>query len=462
MGRLELDGEALERAMARTFELARAFWRTLPQRRSYHGSTGHETERLFNRPWTETGRGLSVLDDFGVIADHARPPGGSFFGYVLGSNEQVAALAEFLAAALHQNVTAWRSAPSATAVERSVVGWLAQAVGCGEFTGSLCGGGSAANLMGLAMARESKAAANQFGADGKCTIYASDQVHMSINKAVALLGVGRRNLRLVPSDGRFAIRTDALAHAIEEDRRNGKRPIAIVASAGTVSTGAIDPLPAIAAIAKANDLWLHVDGAYGALAALARPDMFAGLALADSLSLDAHKWLYQPLDCGCLLYRDAAAGAAAFSDSGDYVRVANTDPTEAFAFFDQSLELSRRFRALKLWMSLQYHGRSAFREAIALDLAHAQLLAELVGGEPSLELMAPAPLSAVCFRHRTRDNAALLQRVIARGRVYISNATINGQFCLRACFVNNRTREEDVHAIVSEVIAAADDLAAAS
>src|SRR5689334_6063365 len=462
MARLELDGQALERAMERTFELARAFWRTLPQRRSYHGSTGQESERLFNRPWTEAGRGISVLDDFSAIADHSRPPGGSFFGYVLGSNEQVGALAELLAAALHQNVTAWRSAPAATAVERTVVGWLAQAVGCPEFTGSLCGGGSAANLMGLAMARESKTPANEFGADGTCTIYASDQVHMSINKAVALLGVGRRNLRLVPSDGAFAMRTDALLDAIDADRKSGKRPFAIVASAGTVSTGAIDPLPAIAAIARANDLWLHVDGAYGALAALARPDMFAGLALADSLSLDAHKWLYQPLDCGCLLYRDAGAAGAAFSDSGDYVRVANTDPIEAFAFFDQSVELSRRFRALKLWMSLQYHGRSAFREAIALDLAHAQLLANLVGAEPSLELMAPVPLSAVCFRHREADNAALLHRVIARGRVYISNATIKGQFCLRACFVNNRTYEADVHAIVSEVIAAADEIAAAS
>jgi aromatic-L-amino-acid/L-tryptophan decarboxylase len=343
-----------------------------------------------------------------------------------------------------------------------VVGWLADAVGCPRFTGSLCGGGSAANLMGLAMAREAKAPANEDGVRNECVIYASDQVHMSINKAVALLGIGRRNLHLVPSDADFRMRLDALAAAITEDRAAGKKPIAIVASAGTVSTGAIDPLTEIAAIAKANDLWLHVDGAYGALAALARQDLFKGLALADSLSLDAHKWLYQPLDCGCLLYRDAAGARIAFSDSGDYVKVANSDPVEAFAFFDQSIELSRRFRALKLWMSLQYHGRAAFREAIALDLAHAQLLAELVRAEPSLELMAPIPLSAVCFRHRTMDNAVLLKRVIERGRVYISNATINGQFCLRACFVNNRTTDEDVRAIVAEVVKAAAEITAMS
>jgi glutamate/tyrosine decarboxylase-like PLP-dependent enzyme len=457
VARLELGPHDLDAALTRAFELVREFWRTLPERSSYHGATGAETQRLFVRPWAEEGRGLEVFDDFNLIADRSRPPGGSFFGYVLGSNEQVGALGELLAAALHQNVTAWRSGPAAVTVERTVVGWLAEAVGCKGFGGSLCGGGSAANLMGLAMAREAKAPANMDGAQ-PCVIYVSDQVHMSIDKAVALLGIGRRNMRVVPTDADFRMRTDLLAAAIAEDRAHGKRPIAIVASAGTVSTGAIDPLHDIATIAKGNELWFHVDGAYGALAALARPDLFAGIEQADSLSLDAHKWLYQPLDCGCLLYRDAEAARTAFSNSGDYVKVANTDPIEAFAFFDESIELSRRFRALKLWMSLQYHGRSIFRDAIALDLHHAQLLGEFVRGEPAFEIMAPVPLSAVCFRHRTADNAALLQRVIERGRVYLSNATVGGQFCLRACFVNNRTTDTDVDAIVSEVLGAAAEL----
>jgi aromatic-L-amino-acid decarboxylase len=455
MSRLELSPDALAATMEKVFALVKDFWTMLPERSAYHGTTGEETTRLFVREWGERGLGAAVLDDFTAIADRSRPPGGKFFGYVLGSNEQVAALAEFLAAALHQNVTAWRSGPAAVAVERTVVSWLADAVGCTGFNGSLCGGGSAANLMGLAMAREAKAPANENGMREDCVIYASDQVHMSIDKAVALLGIGRRNLRLIPSDGDFRVQTEALGTAIAADRAAGKRPIAIVASAGTVSTGAIDPLPAIAAIAKANGLWLHVDGAYGALAALARPDLFEGLALADSLSLDAHKWLYQPLDCGCLLFRDPAAAQAAFSHSGDYVKVTNTDPVEAFAFFDETLELSRRFRALKLWMSLQYHGRAAFRDAVAQDLAHARLLEKLVGAEPELELLAAGPLSAVCFRHRSADNEAVLKRVVERGRVYISNATIRGEFALRACFVNNRAREEDVRAIVTEVIAVA-------
>jgi glutamate/tyrosine decarboxylase-like PLP-dependent enzyme len=281
---------------------------------------------------------------------------------------------------------------------------------------------------------------------------------MSIPKAIALLGLGRSNLRLIPVDADFRLRTDALEAAIASDRKFGNTPVAIVASVGAVATGAIDPLRRIAEIAKSEGIWLHVDGAFGVLAALAVPEKFEGLNLADSISLDAHKWLYQPIDCGCLLYRDRDAARKTFSHSGDYVRVFNQDPGEAFAFFEESIELSRRFRALKLWLSLQYHGREAYREAISRDLLHAQLLADAVRARPELELLAPVPLSAVCFRHRVKSNEAILQRVIARGRVYLSNASINGHFALRACFVNHRTEPANVYEIVSEVIAAADEL----
>jgi aromatic-L-amino-acid/L-tryptophan decarboxylase len=304
------------------------------------------------------------------------------------------------------------------------------------------------------MARESRLPANSDGAKPG-TIYASEQVHMSIPKAVALLGLGRSNLRLIAIDSDFRMRVDALQDAIVNDRRAGKHPIAIVATAGTVNTGAIDPLPQIAAIAKKENLWLHVDGAYGALASLAAADKFRGLELADSLSLDAHKWLYQPLDCGCLLFRDQAAARRAFSDTGDYAKAMSTDPVEGFAFFDHTIELSRRFRALKLWLSFRYHGLGAFRKAIQRDLDHAQLLAEKVRSNPDMELLAPVPLSAVCFRVRGKDNAKILQRVIQRGRVYISNATIRGEFALRACFVNHRTTPADVQLIIDEVLAAA-------
>jgi len=454
MRALDIPDEDLSRLADKATELAKAYWATLDERPSYPATSGQETARLFARPWNDEGRGADVLRDFEDIARHVRPSTGRFFGYVAGSGEPVGAIGELLAATLNQNVTAWRSAPAAVTIERAVVGWLADAVGCAGFSGSLCGGGSAANLMGLAIAREAKLPANESGASGG-VIYASQQVHMSIPKAVSLLGIGRSNLRLVATDDDFRMRTDALAAAIAADRGAGLTPIAIVATAGTIVTGAIDPLEEIARIARAENLWLHVDGAYGVPGAIAAPSKFAGLSQADSLSLDAHKWLYQPIDCGCLLYRDANSARKAFSNSDDYVRIFSEDPLEAFAFFEESFELSRRFRALKLWMSLQYHGRRAYREAIQRDMDHARLLAELVGSEPDLEMLAPVTLSAVCFRHRFKDNQSILSRLISRGRVYLSNATVNGQFALRACFVNHRTTDKDVREIVAEVIAAA-------
>jgi len=457
MGSLNISDAELSRLSEKTVALVLEYWASLEKRPAYPATSGTQTLEQFSRPWAEDGMGGAVLDGFPAIAAHARPSTGRFFGYVVGSGEPVGAFGEFLAAALNQNVGAWRSAPSAATIEQTVVGWLADAVGCAGFSGSLCGGGSTANLMALAQAREAKRPANETGAS-PCIVYTSEQAHMSIAKAVALLGIGRANLRFIPTDDGFRMRSDALEATIAADRKAGRSPIAIVATAGTVNNGAIDPLPDIADIAHAHDLWLHVDGAYGGLAALAAPERFRGLDRADSLSLDAHKWLYQPIECGCLLYRDRQVARRTFSHAGDYVKVLAEDPSETFAFFDESFELTRRFRALKLWMSLQYHGRRAFRETIAQDLHHARLLAELIEAEPELELLAPVSLSAVCFRHRGKDNAATLKRVNARGRVYLSNATIDGQFALRACFVNHRTTEGDVRTIVSEVIAAASEV----
>lgn len=457
MNPLDIADEELARLARQASDLATGYWASLDERPAYCNSRGREMLALFGRDWAEQGRGAEVLEDFSAIADHGRASTGRFFGYVFGSGEPVGALGEWLAAALNQNCGAWRSAPAAVTIERSVVGWLAEAIGCAGFSGSLCGGGSTANLMGLAMAREAQAAANEHGV-GPLSVYASDQVHMSIPKAVALLGIGHNNLRLIPSDADLRMRVDALRDAIAADRAAGRMPIAIVATAGTVVAGAIDPLEEIAALAKSEGLWLHIDGAYGALAAIALPEALKGLGLADSLSLDAHKWLYQPVDCGCLLYRDAQAARKAFAHSDDYVSTLSQDPVESFAFFEESVELSRRFRALKLWLSLQYHGRAAFRAAIENDLRHAKMLADLVGAQPELELLAPVTLSAVCLRHRTGDNEAILKRVIARGRVFISNATFHGRFALRACFVNHRTTDDDVRLIISEVLAAATEI----
>jgi aromatic-L-amino-acid/L-tryptophan decarboxylase len=449
----------------RVIDLAARTLASLPDAPAFPPTSGAETTAAFDLPVPESGLGAAALDDLARVVALSRAPGPRFFGYVLGSGEPVAALGDLLASVLNQNVTAWRSAPAAVTIERVVVRWLAESLGCRGFTGSLTGGGSSANLMALAMAREAREPGNDAGVRPGAVVYASAEVHMSIPKALALLGLGHQALREVPVDETFRMRVDELERLVVADLAAGRRPMAVVATAGTVNTGAIDPLPAISEVARRHGLWMHVDGAYGALAALATPGAFAGLGLADSISLDAHKWLYQPLDCGCLLYRDAAAARAAFSHTGDYTRSLLEDPVERFAFFEESMELSRRFRALKLWLSLRYHGLGAFRESIRTDLALARRLSEAIDAQPELERLAPVPLSAVCFRYRgdgarpdaelDRLNQELLLRVVRRGRVFLSNATVHGRFALRACLVNHRSSEADVDTVVAEVLAAA-------
>lgn len=465
MRSLEISAPQFRELAKQICDLAADFLETIDAKPIIPSASGSETENAFRMPLPEKGLGPEALNDLSTVVRHSRIPNGRFFGYVLGSGEPVGALADFFASVLNQNVTAWRSSPAAVTVEKTVVDWIADALGCKGFSGSLTGGGSSANLMGLAMARESKIPANETGCSAKATVYASEEVHMSIPKAVALLGIGRENLRLVRTDESFHLIPEELERAIARDQDAGKVPVAVVASAGTVNTGAIDPLTQVAAIARQHGAWFHVDGAYGALAALAVRNRFQGLELADSISLDPHKWLYQPLDCGCLLYRDPEAARKAFAYTGDYTRVLNQDPIESFAFFEESPELSRGFRALKLWLSLRYHGFEAFRQSIKSDLAYARDLAEKIVNQPELELVAPVELSAVCFRYLggggrsegdiNRLNPAILKQVNKRGRVYLSNATLRAKFCLRACIINHRTKPSDLDDVVTEVLEAA-------
>jgi len=469
---LELSDQEFRRLADEVVNLSAEYFATLDERSIFPPTNGEESERTFSLPLPEKGMGAPALIALRDVMERGRVQNGRFFGYVQGPGEPVAALGDLFASVINQNMTAWRSSPSGITIERTVVRWLAEAVGCKDFYGTLTGGGSPANLMGLAMAREAKTPGNERGLWGANAgvIYASEQVHMAVPKAVAMLGIGRDHLRYIACDNAYRMRPSELGHAICEDRAQGKIPIAVVASAGTVNTGAIDPLREIGDIARAHNLWLHVDGAYGALAAIAAPEKFDGLAQVDSLSLDPHKWLYQPLDCGCLLYRDIDNARKTFMYTGSYARQLSSDPIEGFAFFEESMELSRRCRALKLWLSLRYHGLASFRAAIQRDLDHAQHLARIVDHTPMLERLAPVELSAVCFRQLVREDAseeernafnlALLKRVIRRGKVYLSNAELNGRFCLRVCIVNHLTKDSDIDAIVPEVLEAARELQA--
>jgi glutamate/tyrosine decarboxylase-like PLP-dependent enzyme len=461
---LELSTEEFRRLATEVVELSAQYLASLDARSTFPTTSGMDAEALFSTQLPEKPMSAAALAGLREFLDHGRAQNGRFYGYVLSPGEPVAALGDLVASIANQNMTAWRSSPSGITIERTVVRWLAEAIGCGSYMGTLTGGGSAANLMGLAMAREAKLNANERGLweIPRAVIYASEQVHMAVPKAVAMLGLGRQQLRYVGVDESFRMRPSDLEQTIREDLARGRKPIAIVASAGTVNTGAVDPLREIATIASEHGLWLHVDGAYGALAAIAARDKFDGLGMVDSLSLDPHKWLYQPLDCGCLLYRDTSVARQTFAYTGTYAKQLSDDPIEGFVYFEESMELSRRCRGLKLWLSLRFHGLDAFRAAIRQDLDHAQRLAQLVDATPHLERLAPVELSAVCFRHRLRENAseaernafnlALLKRLIARGRVYLSNTELHGKFCLRACIVNHLATDADIEAVIEDVV----------
>jgi aromatic-L-amino-acid decarboxylase len=384
------------------------------------------------------------------------------FGYVQSSASFAGVIGDLLASALNQNVTSWRSAPAATTIEHTVIDWLKEMVGFrSDGVGVLMSGGSMANFAGLAVAlrASTKADLNQHGVaalPGRPRIYTSTMTHMSIGKAASMLGVGRDAIAMVPVNDVFQMDAPALAAQIKVDRAAGHHPVCVVATAGDVNTGAIDPLEAIAGVCADAGLWLHVDGSYGALAA--RSPQVAGamqaLGRADSMSLDPHKWLYAPVDAGCLLVRDAAALQGAFSTGAGYIDVIADRDMSEFAYWDHSPELSRRFRALKIWFLLNIHGARAIQEAIDSNISVAQHLAGAVEQSSDFELLAPAPLSIVCFRYKGGDdefNKRLMVEVQRDGDSYLSNATINGRFALRACIVNYRTTTADADRLLATI-----------
>ncbi len=405
----------------------------------------------------------TVMADFEKIAANGRHNGHPrMFGYVQSAGSFAGVVGDFLASALNQNVTSWRSAPAATTIEHQVIDWLKAMVGFDPAgSGILLSGGSFANFAGLAVALRAGTDVDVHckgvaALPGKPRVYASAMTHMSIAKGASLLGIGKDAVVVLPVDAAHRMDPVALERQIESDRANGYHAICAVATAGDVNTGAIDPLAAIADVCEANKLWLHVDGSYGALAAQSPhvAGAMSALARADSLSLDPHKWLYAPLDAGCLLVRDQRALRHAFAESADYIDVVADRDMSDYAYWDHSPELSRRFRALKIWFLLKIHGARAIQQAIDQNIAAANHLARLVEQSSDFELLAPAPMSIVCFRSTLGDDAfnkRLMVEVQRDGDSYLSNAMIGGRFALRACIVNYRTTPEDVEQLLATI-----------
>lgn len=447
-------------------------WETLRESPPTGGGDRAAMERLFREPLPREGDSLDTLMERFVrdmVPNSTRPAHPRFFAFVPGSPVYPAVLGDFLAAGANLFAGSWLGSPAAATVELVVLDWFKEMLGLpAESEGLLVSGGSTANWTALAAARGRAAERLASGAANsdaesaavvdvisRGTFYTSDQRHASVDRAVRLLGFPREAMRIVPADSSFRTPPDAFEKAIREDRAAGRMPLAIVAHAGTTNTGAVDPLEALADLAAAQGLWLHVDAAYGGFAALTARgrELLAGLDRADSVALDPHKWLFQTFECGCVLAREPGRLARTFSLRADYMREVPTTEAEV-TFTDRGLQLSRSFRALKVWLTLKAYGVDALAAAIdrALDLT--QLAARLLekGG---FEIVAPPVLGIVAFRLRGAPDAAqnaLIERVNRGGEVMLTSTTLCGAPALRLCILSPWTTEEDVRRTVELLV----------
>lgn len=444
-----------EQALLRAAEIVIEGWRSFDHARAVEPPIDDYLKALLEAPLPNAPTAaLDVLEDARRGLDESiaqtRP---RFFAFVASSGLEIGVIGDLLASCFDANLAVWAAA--ATEIEDQAVRWVAEFVGFPAAAGAFTSGGTISNMTALAAARERAIPGSRRDGIGsaQATLYCSDEAHYSIERAAEILGIGSGNVRSLPIDENRRLVPEAVEKAIRADRAAGRVPVAVVATAGTTLTGAVDPIDALANVCAEAGVWLHVDGAYG-LPAATTPSaghLFAGLDRVDSVTLDAHKWLYLPKACGVLLVRRRDDLFQAFSHEEAYIPHERTTSH----MVDITLEYSRPFRALKVWLAFRAHGAQAFRDAIEENLRQARLLYDLVVAHDRLEpLCGPPPLSIVPFRHvgsssdPNAANARLVRTLQDDGRVWVAPATIDGKVGLRPCFVNFRTTDDDVRALV--------------
>lgn len=449
------------------------FLESLPERPVSPGESPSEVRRLLEAgramPSEGAEPGMLIEQTAELLFAHSLFNGHPrFWGYVTSSAAPIGALGDLLAAAVNSNVGAWPLSPMASEIEAQTIRWIAELLGypvqCG---GLLVSGGNMANFVGFLAARRAKGGANirTEGMHGaRMRVYCSKETHTWIEKAADIAGLGTDSIRWIPADEQLRMDMQLLRQAIAEDKKAGDRPFLVVGAAGTVGTGAVDPLNEMAKVCREHDLWLHVDGAYGGFAAMlpdAEPDL-AALCLADSVAIDPHKWLYAPLEAGCVLVREEEKLREAFSYHPAYYHFG----VEATNYYDIGPQNSRGFRALKVWLALQQAGRSGYEKMIGDDIGLARDFFRKVSEQKELEALTHG-LSITTFRFRPalpssgvetdegvldKLNRALLTDLQNGGRVYLSNALVKGKLALRMCIVNFRTETSDLESLIEEVI----------
>lgn len=438
----------------------RPVWREMPA----------EVRSFFSAPLPrEPAPVAEVYDD---VARNVMPyPMGNihprFWSWYMGASNFTGALGDFLAAIQGSNLGGGNHA--AGLMDSQVVNWMKEMMGFpASASGTLVSGGSMANIIGLTVARNAKAGVDvrERGVAAMpkpLRYYASDQVHSCHRKAMEALGLGNRALRRIQTDAGLRIDIGALKAAIAEDREAGVKPACVIGTAGTVNTGAVDDLQALAKVAAEEDLWFHVDGCIGALIAIAPQNrsLVAGIEQADSIALDPHKWLHAPFEAGCALVRDASAHRNTFAVTPEFLESTPRGLASGAWLHDYGLQTSRGFRALKIWMALKEHGVEKFGRLIDQNIAQARYLAGLIEAEPALELMAPTTINIVSFRHRLDDgseerlkafNTEIMLRLQEEGIAALSDTTVHGRHCLRVAIANHRTRRDDLDLLVREML----------
>ena len=417
-----------------------------------------EIQRLFDEPLPEHESSMeSVLLELNEkllpYCTQVNHPG--YFGLITPSPLPVGILGDFIASALNQNLGVYSIGPSAVTLERRTVRWLADLAGYGAGAGgNLTSGGMMANLIGLKLARDwaSQDKAQHEGLKERYAAYTSEERHVAIDKSADIVGIGREHLRVLPTDERFEIRLDALEAALEEDRRQGIRPLAIIAMGGSTNTGAVDPLPQLRQIADRVGAWLHVDAAYGGgmLLSRRRGEVLRGLELADSLAIDPHKWFYAPLDVGAILVKDESRLTRSFGMQPAYLANPLGSDPHRYDYYLHGLEQSRRFRGLKVWMGFKRYGTKKLGGWIDANVDQAMRLYELASRHPDFEPAVKPRMSAFCVRylpagaeeHSRKLHAEVARRIEEGGRFWISTTHLKGRTWFRINPVNFRTRLE--------------------
>lgn len=459
---LDISKEDFKVLLNKSSELVLKQFENIEELKGYHNFPQQEVEEWFDEELPNDGMDHATLlkeVEQKVLQTATGNLGAHMYAYVMSGGNQMAIIAEKLATTINQNQTKWHLAPALNEIEKRVIKWTAQLLGFPEESGGvLVSGGSAANLTGLTVGRNIFFENNGIRKKGlfgqkPFVVYASDEVHSCVDKSIELLGIGTDHLRKIATDNNFRIRIDELEEQIKEDINDGLRPFCLVGNAGTVNTGAIDNLEALADLAEKYSMWYHVDGAYGALAGIldSLKSDYIGMERADSIAIDFHKWLYVPFEAGCTLVRSWDKLKRSYYKKAAYLDTELANKGNRLEFNEHYFQLSRNSKAFKVWMTIKAYGMNRIKAMIQKDIDLTNYLNRLVSASEDFELVADSKLAVSCFRYKgtmtnpseiTEFNRKLMPELEKDGRVFIMGTTLKGEYTIRACFINHRKTKE--------------------